>query len=108
MRKIIIFKFVNRRQRVDVRIKAELIVIRSRTLNDTGMTVTVPYTQGMWEGRLVLDWAILQNQSEFNSSVFIACITKSSEFFINGSDWQGILGMSYAEVARVSPKHATM
>ena len=31
----------------------------------------------------------------------IAGITHSEEFFINGSNWQGILGLGYAEIARV-------
>lgn len=31
----------------------------------------------------------------------IAAITQSDRFFINGSNWEGILGLAYADIARV-------
>ena len=34
----------------------------------------------------------------------LACIETSSNFFINGSKWQGILGLGYALIARPSPE----
>jgi len=42
----------------------------------------------------------IANCSTFRANV--ALITKSAKFFVNGSNWQGILGLAYREIAEVS------
>ena len=62
----------------------------------------VPYTQGEWDGKLCQDKSSIVTGPDIAVMANIAAITHSEEFFINGSNWQGILGLGYAEIARVS------
>ena len=41
-----------------------------------------------------------------NVTAEVACITQSSEFFINGSQWQGILGLGYKAISQVWKIHS--
>lgn len=77
------------------------ICYRSQTFGRLGTEVIVPYTQGNWHGFLATDVVHLPFLPNVTNRVNIACITSSSKFFINGSNWQGILGMAYREIARV-------
>lgn len=61
----------------------------------------VPYTQGRWEGELGTDLVSIPHGPNVSLRVNIAAITQSDRFFINGSNWEGILGLAYAEIARV-------
>ncbi|CAH1797694.1 unnamed protein product [Owenia fusiformis] len=73
----------------------------SSSYTSDGRTVKVPYTQGKWEGPVGQDMvrmSSLKNVSAVES--YIACITTSDQFFINGSHWEGILGLAYSEIAR--------
>lgn len=63
----------------------------------------VPYTQGKWEGELGTDLVSIPHGPNVTVRANIAAITESDKFFINGSNWEGILGLAYAEIARVSP-----
>lgn len=63
----------------------------------------VPYTQGKWEGELGTDLVTIPHGPNVTVRANIAAITESDKFFINGSNWEGILGLAYAEIARVSP-----
>jgi len=65
--------------------------------------VYVPYTQGKWEGELGTDLVTIPHGPNVTVRANIAAITESDKFFINGSNWEGILGLAYAEIARVSP-----
>lgn len=76
----------------------------SSTLEELGMIVNVPYTQGKWEGPLVRDQVTLSILPDVTVPAQVACITESQGFFINSSNWQGILGLAYAKIARVSQK----
>lgn len=62
----------------------------------------VPYTQGKWEGELGTDLVTIPHGPNVTVRANIAAITESDKFFINGSNWEGILGLAYAEIARVS------
>lgn len=75
---------------------------RSSTYESQDITVEVPYTQGKWKGILGSDMVTLNGASNITVRANLACITESSNFFINGSNWQGILGLAYADIARVS------
>lgn len=76
---------------------------RSSTYRDLRKGVYVPYTQGKWEGELGTDLVTIPHGPNVTVRANIAAITESDKFFINGSNWEGILGLAYAEIARVSP-----
>ena len=66
-----------------------------------GTSVYVPYTQGNWKGTLGSDVVTLTSLPNVTVTARIAFITESKQFFINGSNWQGILGLAYRSIARV-------
>ncbi|XP_074652735.1 beta-secretase 1-like [Tubulanus polymorphus] len=73
----------------------------SSTFSKLGKSVYVPYTQGNWNGPLakeVVGFTALPRPTVVVTN--IACIESSSQFFINASKWQGILGLAYAAIAR--------
>ncbi|XP_071806812.1 beta-secretase 1-like isoform X1 [Asterias amurensis] len=73
----------------------------SSTYHDLNREVYVPYTQGEWRGELGEDLvSIPVSHPNVSVKVNVASITHSEEFFINESNWQGILGLAYAEIAR--------
>lgn len=72
----------------------------SSTYRDLRKSVYVPYTQGKWEGELGTDIVSIPHGPNVSVRANIAAITESDKFFINGSNWEGILGLAYAEIAR--------
>uniref|UniRef100_UPI003F4E877F beta-secretase 1 isoform 2 n=1 Tax=Danio rerio TaxID=7955 RepID=UPI003F4E877F len=72
----------------------------SSSYRDLGRGVYVPYTQGRWEGELGTDVVSVPCGPNVSLRANIAAITQSDRFFINGSNWEGILGLAYAEIAR--------
>uniref|UniRef100_A0A1E1WAL9 Peptidase A1 domain-containing protein n=1 Tax=Pectinophora gossypiella TaxID=13191 RepID=A0A1E1WAL9_PECGO len=71
----------------------------SSSIYDSAKEVQAKYSQGMWVGRLVTDFIqfpSLPSVPEVRSD--IALITKSHKFFMNGSGWQGLLGLAYLPV----------
>ncbi|XP_033758974.1 beta-secretase 1-like [Pecten maximus] len=72
----------------------------SSTYQDVGTEVYVPYTQGNWRGILATEHVALSSMPNSSVRAHIAFILHSSDFFINGSNWQGILGMGYAAIAQ--------
>lgn len=72
----------------------------SSTYEDQSQHVKVPYTQGEWSGDLGRDVVHIASIGGQSFQANIAAITESKEFFLNESDWQGILGFGYAEIAR--------
>ncbi|KAJ1190025.1 hypothetical protein NDU88_006765 [Pleurodeles waltl] len=72
----------------------------SNTYRDLRKGVYVPYTQGKWEGDLGTDLVSIPHGPNVTVRANIAAITESDKFFINGSNWEGILGLAYAEIAR--------
>uniref|UniRef100_A0A665UV38 Beta-secretase 1 n=1 Tax=Echeneis naucrates TaxID=173247 RepID=A0A665UV38_ECHNA len=73
---------------------------RSLSYRDLGRSVYVPYTQGRWEGELGTDLVSVPHGPNATLRANIAAITQSDRFFINGSNWEGILGLAYADIAR--------
>ncbi|XP_052253845.1 beta-secretase 1-like isoform X1 [Dreissena polymorpha] len=72
----------------------------SSTYGSLGVKVSVPYTVGSWSGLLGHDLITMTTVPNSTVTANIACIQRSSSFYINGSDWQGILGLAYADIAR--------
>uniref|UniRef100_A0A665UTV8 Peptidase A1 domain-containing protein n=1 Tax=Echeneis naucrates TaxID=173247 RepID=A0A665UTV8_ECHNA len=72
----------------------------SSSYRDLGRSVYVPYTQGRWEGELGTDLVSVPHGPNATLRANIAAITQSDRFFINGSNWEGILGLAYADIAR--------
>jgi len=98
---------------------------KSTSWLDTGRSVMVPYTQGQWEGELLTELVsiggsymddIIETNEHFHNNAEssevglesnklqvranLACIESSTNFFINGSKWHGILGLGFAPIAR--------
>lgn len=78
-----------------------LYIRSSSSYRDQGRSVYVPYTQGRWEGELGTDLVSVPHGPNATLRANIAAITQSDRFFINGSNWEGILGLAYADIARV-------
>ncbi|XP_036205238.1 beta-secretase 2 isoform X3 [Myotis myotis] len=74
---------------------------RSSTYRPKGFDVTVKYTQGSWTGSVGED--VVTITKGFNTSflVNIATIFESENFFLPGVQWNGILGLAYAALAKV-------
>lgn len=77
----------------------------SSSYHDQGKSVYVPYTQGRWEGELGTDLVSVPHGPNATLRANIAAIIQSDRFFINGSNWEGILGLAYADIARVKTYH---
>ncbi|KAK6172548.1 hypothetical protein SNE40_016180 [Patella caerulea] len=73
---------------------------QSSTYVKDGREVHVPYTQGEWSGELGQDDTTLIFLPNVTFRPNIVCITSSRNFFINGSEWQGIVGLAYRVIAR--------
>ncbi|CAF4951666.1 unnamed protein product [Pieris macdunnoughi] len=72
----------------------------STSLYNSGKEVQAKYSQGTWSGTLASDFIqfpTLPTVPEVRSD--LALITKSYKFFMNGSGWQGLLGLAYLPVA---------
>lgn len=74
---------------------------RSVTAVDLHRPVAVPYTQGNWEGALLTDVIHFIDGPNATVRVNVAAILSSENFFINGSNWEGILGLGYPRLAKV-------
>ena len=66
---------------------------------DMGKQVSVAYTSGEWSGYLV-QYKVGFGDFSMNDGVF-SLITSSTDFFIKGADWAGILGLGYRSIAMV-------
>ncbi|ESO89560.1 hypothetical protein LOTGIDRAFT_125352 [Lottia gigantea] len=84
----------------DINIDKHFVRINSSTYEEDGREVQVPYTQGEWKGLLGTDDVQLTVLPNITVRPNIAFITQSQNFFINGSEWQGIVGMAYESIAR--------
>ena len=66
---------------------------------DVGKTIRVTYSAGEWSGKLVKDEV---GFGGFNMEIsHFSLISSSSDFFIEGAEWVGILGMAYQSLAKV-------
>eukprot|EP00117_Sycon_ciliatum_P011753 scpid61150/ scgid13092/ Beta-secretase 2; Aspartic-like protease 56 kDa; Aspartyl protease 1; Beta-site amyloid precursor protein cleaving enzyme 2; Down region aspartic protease; Memapsin-1; Membrane-associated aspartic protease 1; Theta-secretase len=72
----------------------------STSYNGAGSRVSVTYTEGYWEGDLAHDRLSI---SQFTPLIVqLEAIDASQDFFVQGADWQGILGLAYASLAKPS------
>ncbi len=74
---------------------------------DLRRPVAVPYTQGNWEGQLLTDFVKFIDGPNATVRVNVAAIMSSENFFINGSNWEGILGLGYSRLAKVGCKQTS-
>lgn len=74
----------------------------SSTYQSTGRPVAVRYTQGNWEGELGLDLVSVPEGPNGTAVINLAAILSSEGFFLPDINWQGILGLAYPLLARVS------
>ena len=66
---------------------------------DVGKAVKVTYSSGEWLGILVKDKV---GFAEFSMELsHFSLIISSTDFFIEGAEWVGILGMAYQSLAKV-------
>lgn len=72
----------------------------SSTYVPSNKEIKIEYTEGKWNGVLGKDVINLPTGPEESFTAQIASILESENFFINGSYWQGILGLGYKEIAR--------
>ncbi|XP_043191787.1 beta-secretase 1-like isoform X2 [Amphibalanus amphitrite] len=71
----------------------------STTLRPLHVSVDVPYSQGSWRGELVSDVVRLPETNAPTVRCDVALIQRSTNFYINGSEWQGIVGLAYRQLA---------
>ncbi|XP_046383443.1 beta-secretase 1-like [Ischnura elegans] len=65
--------------------------------------VGVPYTQGCWDGKMGSDMVYIPSLINLVPvRCDIASIHSSKNFYVNGSHWQGILGLAYPSISRPS------
>lgn len=77
------------------------LLFRSLTYRNENREVSVLYTQGSWDGRLGSDLLRLIDGPNATVRVEVASILSSEQFFINGSMWEGILGLAYSRLSKV-------
>lgn len=82
-------------------INYQMIPTRSLTYRSEDRDVSVLYTQGRWEGRLGSDMLRFIEGPNATARVEVASILSSHQFFINGSMWEGILGLAYGRLSKV-------
>ncbi|KAK1344324.1 hypothetical protein QTO34_014891 [Cnephaeus nilssonii] len=75
---------------------------RSSTYRPKGFDVTVKYTQGSWTGSVGEDLVTITKGFNTSFLVNIATIFASESFFLPGIQWNGILGLAYAALAKPS------
>lgn len=64
--------------------------------------MAVRYTQGNWEGQLGVDLVSIPAGPNGTALINVAAILASEGFFLPDINWQGILGLAYPLLARVS------
>lgn len=73
---------------------------KSLTYRSENKDVSVLYTQGCWVGRLGSDLLRFVDGPNATVRVEVASILSSEQFFINGSMWEGILGLAYSRLSK--------
>ncbi|KAF2366572.1 Peptidase family A1 domain [Trinorchestia longiramus] len=67
----------------------------------TNSHLKVSYSQGWWQGSLGTDIVAVPGVTHsLSTRSFVALITDSHGFYVNGSHWQGILGLAFPELAQ--------
>ncbi|XP_037071772.1 beta-secretase 1-like [Pollicipes pollicipes] len=79
----------------------------SSTLRPLHVSVDVPYSQGSWRGCLVSDVVRLPETNAPTVRCDVALIKHSQNFYINGSEWQGIVGLAFKPIALPNSSVAT-
>lgn len=66
--------------------------------------MAVRYTQGNWKGELGVDLVSVPGGPNGTVVINLATILTSEGFFLPDINWQGILGLAYPLLARVSKR----
>ena len=77
-----------------------LLFDRSSSAHVSSQSVSVQYSVGWWDGKLVTDKIKLGVMSAVTAS--FTMITRAEQFYIAGADWVGIMGLAYESIAAVS------
>ncbi|MPC53585.1 Beta-secretase 1 [Portunus trituberculatus] len=74
----------------------------SSSFVDLGKEVEVGYTQGSWSGRLGKDVVLFPALQTVTTPhlVDLVLITSSHNFYVNNSQWQGIVGLAFPVLAK--------
>lgn len=83
---------------------------QSSSFSAQGEEFDVKYVGGGWTGEMsqdVLQFCSTPNNCTTPSKVNVALITQSSDFFVNETLWQGILGLGFAAIAQPEDSHTT-
>lgn len=75
---------------------------KSSSAYNHNILVSVLYSQGHWNADLfndIMSFTTIDN-IDLNFSTNVAVINKSENFFIKGSNWQGILGLGYPKLMK--------
>nr|XP_033798904.1 beta-secretase 2 [Geotrypetes seraphini] len=75
---------------------------KSSTYYSLDIDVSVRYAQGSWEGVLGMDVITVHKGLVDNITINIATILESEDFFVQGTNWQGILGLAYNTLSKPS------
>ena len=73
---------------------------RSNTFSDSNTRVTIEYSQGGFNGYIGSD--VLKFKTFDVTGVSVAIIEKSWNFFGSDPQWQGILGLAYDSLMKVT------
>lgn len=90
----------------DPNVETFFISLNSSTYTSHHKKVSVLYTQGFWDGELGNDIVYFPSLLTPQVRCDIAVIKTSHNFYMNGSHWQGILGLAYPMIAR--PDHSVV
>lgn len=73
----------------------------SSSFVDLGQEVVVGYTQGNWSGRLGKDMVLFPALQAVSTPLLtdVGLITASHNFYVNNSQWQGIVGLAFPVLA---------
>lgn len=68
-----------------------------------GTKVSVSYTGGEWSGTMARDKISIMDSQNVSRPIDadIALIDFSKDFFIKGTEWEGIMGLAYSSLAKV-------
>ncbi|KAK3706569.1 hypothetical protein RRG08_055009 [Elysia crispata] len=78
---------------------------KSSSFVDQETSIHVPYTEGEWNGQLGSDVVQIATAPNFSATAYVSCITQSKDFYVQGADWQGILGLAYKALSRPEPSY---
>lgn len=73
------------------------------SFRNLGSKVSVSYAGGEWSGSMARDKISIMDSQNASQPIDadLALITSSKDFFIRGTEWEGIMGLAYSSLAQV-------